>query len=461
LARPPAPSAALPSPRATFAFNFDPSAFRILEELNVTAEVSYAVPSGNCSSYDFSQYLQYSWNVTSPSGTKLTMGSGKSLVLASNWFSGMLGTYNISVTVTGLTDPATSNYPSSTGSTLLTAVDLKPVATLSVPTTISLSESFTVTASVAYPLSAANFSWACFSGSGGNTVLCPALPAANSTTFVYPANPTGPAGSVMVVVYYWYAATTLDLAYVAGSYQAANVTIDLSAAATPAPSTPAPTLSGCVQSSPNERLLFDNVPLSCLQPFDCFADFCLCVNGTVTATCTPFGTSINASTIESCTARRVSCIIRAALDANTVWGESCQQWGASVAELYSAYYADRSSTNLTDVCVAEACSLVTAGSNALAAVVNYSRICDVDVDQIGAPLPSDEVAGCVAPARAHFDDVPVQCGAASNCSKAYCVCLGGSWSAATTSCNLPAAQPLDDVFDACLATYISCLTNVR
>ncbi|CUG93299.1 Hypothetical protein, putative [Bodo saltans] len=449
-------------------FNYDPSAFRNLEVFNATAHATYTVPSGNCAGFDFSPYLQYSWSSpVNPSGTTLNFGNSQSLVLASNWFgSYMLGTYNFTVTVTGLTDPSTYNYPKVIASALVTAIDLKPNVTLSAPTTISLAESFNVTANVAFPLSAANISWNCFSGTGGNTVLCPALPTGNSSTFLFPANPTGPAGSVMVVAYYWYAATTLDNAYAAGSYVSATVIIDLTSAgatpapSTPAPSTPVPTPAGCAGSSVNESLLFENIPASCIQPFDCFAEFCLCVNGTVSTTCTPFDSNINASTVEMCTANRLTCIIRAALDTATVWDASCQKWGDSVTELYSEYYSDRSSVNLTDLCRAEACTLVTAGSAELATAVNYNTICQIDVNEIGAPLGDGDVAGCVEPPRTHFDDVPIQCGGAANCSNDYCVCLGGTWSAATSDCTLPPAQPLDSIFDGCLATYISCVTNV-
>ncbi|CUG91537.1 membrane-associated protein, putative, partial [Bodo saltans] len=427
------------------------SLVRMLEVFNVSADATYGVFRGNCSGLDLTQFVNYTWHIKDIFGaTKEVGGHGDRLVLPPNSFV-VPGEYTLTVTATGLTNPNTGLFPSATASNGFTVSADWPAVNLVAPVSAEVTDAFNVTATVSYLLTTGQFTWVC---AASRATLCPSAnlssaASSNTTTFVFPGlNPGIVGGTVTITIFFWFVATTFEAARAVGDISSVSATILL-------------TSRQCVGISQQNgsAVLFDNVPLTCVQPFDCFAEFCLCVNGTVSATCTPFGANVNASVIEMCTARRVSCIISAALNTGSVWDATCQRWGEDVNQLYTSYYYDRSSTNLTDLCLAESCSLVTAGSSDLAGTVNYSRICDINVLEIGAPRDSDVVVGCVAPARTHFD-VPAQCGAAANCSQSSCVCLGGSWTTSLQECLLPAAQPLDSVLDACLASYVSCVTVV-
>jgi hypothetical protein len=140
----------------------------------------------------------------------------------------------------------------------------------------------------------------------------------------------------------------------------------------------------CSMSGTNESLFFYDMPLTCSAPFDCWTEFCFAVNGTLTTTCTPFG-NVTVATIEQAAARRVTCALSAALTAVSSTDAACKRWGQALTALYSAYYTDRTSMNVTDACTADMCALLTAGNATLAPQVNYTSVCAINVTAVGNP----------------------------------------------------------------------------
>jgi hypothetical protein len=215
---------------------------------------------------------------------------------------------------------------------------------------------------------------------------------------------------------------------------------------------------GCSTFSYNPGSFTDDVPWGCVEPFECFVEFCSCVSGQLSSTCTPFG-AVNASTIEQCAARRVTCIMNAALHSRNVWNTSCQGWGDKIASLYATYYSDRTSTNLTDACKADMCGVVTAGNSSLADSVNYTYICSYVGFGFPAPADRNVVAGCAASSQTYFENPPQQCSGANACRQTYCSCVNGTWNTTALSCTLPAAQPMESAMEMCWSAQAGCLTK--
>lgn len=216
----------------------------------------------------------------------------------------------------------------------------------------------------------------------------------------------------------------------------------------------------CTSSGDNVGLFTDNVPWGCTEPFDCFVEFCSCVDGTLSTTCTPFNSTTSAATIEMCAARRVTCTLNAALNARSVYNSSCQQWGEGLTKEYATFYADRSNTNLTDACMADMCGVVTAGSPSLADSVNYTYVCSLVNFSFPVPVPKDQVAGCVVPERNYFHNgLPLEhCTGPAACYATYCTCQGGTYNATSMKCTLPATQPSSATTVACAAATYGCFT---
>lgn len=218
--------------------------------------------------------------------------------------------------------------------------------------------------------------------------------------------------------------------------------------------------AACTSSSNNAGLFTDDVPFGCIEPFDCFLDFCDCVDGPLSTTCTPFNTSTSAATIEECAARRVTCTLNVALKARSVYNSSCQAWGDKLAAEYATFYADRSNTNLTDACMADMCSVVTAGASSLADSVNYTYVCSLVNFSFPVPVPQGEVGGCAPPARGYFQgEVPLEsCSGPAACYGTYCTCLGGTYNASAFKCTMPATQPSSATTVSCAAATYGCFT---
>lgn len=218
--------------------------------------------------------------------------------------------------------------------------------------------------------------------------------------------------------------------------------------------------AACSTTAFNAGLFADNVPWGCMEPFNCFVDFCTCVDGQLSSSCTPFG-DVNTTTIENCAARRVTCTLNEALKSRNVWNTSCQMWGDSLAAQYATYYADRSYTNLTEACMADMCGVVAAGTSIeVAGSVNLDYICSFVGFSFPAPLDRDDVAGCAISSRTYFEEIPImQCSGAANCSMAYCSCVNGTWNMTTKDCAMPVAQPEQGVLESCLAVGVGCLAG--
>lgn len=213
-------------------------------------------------------------------------------------------------------------------------------------------------------------------------------------------------------------------------------------------------------SSNNAGLFTDDVPFGCVEPFDCFLDFCDCVDGPLSTTCTPFNTSTSAATIEECAARRVTCTLNVALKARSVYNSSCQAWGDKLAAEYATYYADRSNTNLTDACMADMCSVVTAGASSLAGSVNYTYVCSLVNFSFPVPVPHGEVGGCAPAVRGYFqNELPLEsCSGIAACYGTYCTCLGGTYNASAFKCTMPTTQPSSATSVSCAAATYGCFT---
>jgi trimeric autotransporter adhesin len=218
---------------------------------------------------------------------------------------------------------------------------------------------------------------------------------------------------------------------------------------------------GCTSSSDNMGLFTDRVSWGCVEPFNCFVEYCSCLNGTLSATCTPFNANVTAAQVEMCAARRVTCTLNAALNARNIYNSSCQGWGDQLAAQYALSYGNSSNTNLTDACKADMCGVVTAGNSSLADAVNYTYICSLVGFNYPAPVAKGDVAGCASVSRTYFgDSIPIkQCTGAASCMNTYCTCVGGTWNSTAIDCAWPAAQPATATVQTCLSAATGCLTK--
>lgn len=204
--------------------------------------------------------------------------------------------------------------------------------------------------------------------------------------------------------------------------------------------------------------LFTDYPTSCWE-HDCFLEFCSCVDGSLTPTCAPFASNLTASQMDQCAARRVTCILNAALNAPLSQSYECRQWGLQLQRVYAAYYADRSSTsNLTTSCEADMCNVVYAGAPSITSSVNLTYVCSLVNFTFPAPLLPGEIPYCALPASNYFDlgnGVPGICTA--TCMENFCTCVNGTWNATVYDCKPGNLTP--DLAKTCFAQTMDCVIN--
>jgi hypothetical protein len=256
----------------------------------------------------------------------------------------------------------------------------------------------------------------------------------------------------------------------------------------------------------------------CEGLFDCLVEFCGCVNGTLSTTCTPYGINITNDMLQACTASRISCIVAAAQSAPWVSNASCRLWGGTLLTYYKSAYAaaaksgsvtttgDIFSNNYTRLCAADTCTVLSSGisatedyyhssstvesndsngntnniSNNSSVVgiasrnvslsldrVNISALCGIQPGRYPLiPLADNVVPGCAlvgaTAVETYFSNIPVsRCTGPAECIATYCSCVGQSWDRSRGGCSFGSDVifPSSATAKTCFATAMSCVLN--
>lgn len=117
--------------------------------------------------------------------------------------------------------------------------------------------------------------------------------------------------------------------------------------------------------------------VTCPAVFDCFLDFCDCVDGPLSTTCAPF--NVSAAALQQCSANRVACLLNASLSRQNVTNATCNTWLREMDDAYYAYFNANASTRQQSpfhrACVNDACAVVQLGAPASAGVINFTAVC--------------------------------------------------------------------------------------
>jgi hypothetical protein len=203
-------NAVLGTPEATFD-RTSYSSWTVTNVLTASASASYAVASGNCSSFDFSSFAMYSWTLNNGSDVFTANGSSVSIP-ALTMYPGK--NYNLTVKARGLLTAQSAQMVYAISAVAPTpTVD---ITTAGAELRVSSSNAVVIAATIVdnFPAASPNYSWTCAVVSASGT--CPST--SNATAMALTIAAGAAAGTYQITLTYrTNSVSTMNLTVVAGA----------------------------------------------------------------------------------------------------------------------------------------------------------------------------------------------------------------------------------------------------